>query len=228
MSILLLRPSTTPINNPVMAIALQGFRLAARSCKCQPAESYCATRSIGKRRPFSATAFQCQEQEKDDMDPALRAALDKAAKGPKAQYGQYLQSEVSRASESLKRFDETALKILNDRVHKPTFPWQRRKEKVARTFMNEGEDEPVDGFSDYDDDEAENIPTLAHGELEHHREMRHYARLAAWEMPMLASKYPEAMTYYNTNVGGCWILDKLLTIAKRWQSPLYHQAPICP
>ncbi|KIN06609.1 hypothetical protein OIDMADRAFT_114216 [Oidiodendron maius Zn] len=141
-----------------MATALQGFRLATRSCKCRSAAPNCATRPIGNRRqrPFSATAFQWLEKEKDDIDPALSAALEKAAKGPDGQHGQYLQSEL-------------------------------RKERVAKTFMNEGEDEAVDGFPDYDDDEGEDIPTLAHGELEHHREMRHYARLAAWEMPMLAT-----------------------------------------
>ena len=199
-------PSSTLIYNPVMATALQGFRLATRSCKCRSAAPNCATRPIGNRRhrPFSATALQWQEKEKDDIDPALSAALEKAAKGPDGQYGQYLQSELSRVGGNLSRFDETALKTLNSRVHTPTFPWQRRKERVAKTFMNEGEDEAVDGFPDYDDDEGEDIPTLAHGELEHHREMRHYARLAAWEMPMLASKYLEPTD------SGSW--TKLLTI----------------
>lgn len=35
--------------------------------------------------------------------------------------------------------------------------------------------------------EGDDIPSLGHGELEQHREMRHYARLAAWEMPLLSS-----------------------------------------
>lgn len=29
---------------------------------------------------------------------------------------------------------------------------------------------------------------MAHGKLEEVREMRHYARLAVWEMPLLASE----------------------------------------
>ncbi|KAK4940613.1 hypothetical protein LTR28_009088, partial [Elasticomyces elasticus] len=39
------------------------------------------------------------------------------------------------------------------------------------------------------DDEVEDddISTKAHGELEQHREMREYARLGAWEMPLLAN-----------------------------------------
>lgn len=47
--------------------------------------------------------------------------------------------------------------------------------------MNEVEDK-------YSDEEEEgDISSLAHGELEKHKEQREYARLAAWEMPMLSS-----------------------------------------
>ena len=45
--------------------------------------------------------------------------------------------------------------------------------------------EPEDKFSD--EEEEGDISSLAHGEMEKHREMREYARLAAWEMPMLSS-----------------------------------------
>ena len=36
----------------------------------------------------------------------------------------------------------------------------------------------------------DDITSLAHGELEQHRELRHYARIAAWEMPLLSSASP--------------------------------------
>lgn len=51
---------------------------------------------------------------------------------------------------------------------------------------NEGMEE--DEEYDYND-----ITALAHGDLEQHRELRHYARLAAWEMPLLTSKSPHAI-----------------------------------
>lgn len=38
--------------------------------------------------------------------------------------------------------------------------------------------------------EEDDISSLAHGELDQHREFRHYARLAAWEMPLLTSTFP--------------------------------------
>lgn len=42
-----------------------------------------------------------------------------------------------------------------------------------------------DGDEDVEDDE---ISSMAHAEMELHREMRQYARIAAWDMPMLSSK----------------------------------------
>ena len=49
-----------------------------------------------------------------------------------------------------------------------------------------GEEEEQDSGED-PKFEGDDIPSLGHGELEQHREMRHYARLAAWEMPLLSS-----------------------------------------
>ena len=43
-----------------------------------------------------------------------------------------------------------------------------------------GEDEVFDG---------DDISSIAHGELEQHRELRTYARIAAWEMPLLSSMW---------------------------------------
>lgn len=48
-----------------------------------------------------------------------------------------------------------------------------------------GEEEEQDSGED-PKFEGDDIPSLGHGELEQHREMRHYARLAAWEMPLLS------------------------------------------
>lgn len=61
-----------------------------------------------------------------------------------------------------------------------------RGKKPKETFLNMGESDPFeeDGFME---DEEDDISSIAHGELEQHREWRHYARLAAWEMPMLSS-----------------------------------------
>jgi small subunit ribosomal protein S35 len=64
----------------------------------------------------------------------------------------------------------------------------RNKKKLKQTFLNMGDPEPFeDDDFEMEADTHMEMSTLAHGELEHHREMRHYARLAAWEMPLLSS-----------------------------------------
>lgn len=61
--------------------------------------------------------------------------------------------------------------------------------------MNMGEAEPwEDEYTMEDDDE--DINSLAHGELEQHREMRHYARIIAWEMPLLSSMLCPCLGYH--------------------------------
>jgi len=59
-----------------------------------------------------------------------------------------------------------------------------RGKKPKQTFMNMGEPEPFE--DDFPEEEEDDISTIGHQELERHREMREYARLAAWEMPLLA------------------------------------------
>lgn len=73
----------------------------------------------------------------------------------------------------------------------PPYQLPLRRKRLKQTFLNMGEAEPweEDGMLDDDHDD---ITTLAHGELEQHREMRHYARLAAWEMPLLSSMWSPA------------------------------------
>lgn len=53
-------------------------------------------------------------------------------------------------------------------------------------FLSMGE---LDEFEQEEDPVWKNddITSLAHGELEQHRELRTYARIAAWEMPLLSS-----------------------------------------
>lgn len=58
--------------------------------------------------------------------------------------------------------------------------------RIKPGFMAMGElDEQ--GSGEDEEFEDDDISSLGHGELEQHREMREYARLAAWEMPLLSS-----------------------------------------
>ena len=58
------------------------------------------------------------------------------------------------------------------------------QERIPPGFFNMNE--PEDKYGD--EEEEGDITSLAHLELDKHRELREYARLAAWEMPLLSSE----------------------------------------
>ena len=53
-------------------------------------------------------------------------------------------------------------------------------------FMAMGEEDEL-GIGEDPEFKGDDISSLAHGELEQHREIREMARIAAWEMPLLSS-----------------------------------------
>ncbi|QDS67886.1 hypothetical protein FKW77_008066 [Venturia effusa] len=61
---------------------------------------------------------------------------------------------------------------------------ERKKQKVEEGFFNYGEENPREVGED-EEFQGDDISTLGHEELDQHRELREYARLAAWELPLL-------------------------------------------
>jgi small subunit ribosomal protein S35 len=60
----------------------------------------------------------------------------------------------------------------------------------SRGFWAEEEDDEFGLVEDADDDfHDDEITSMAHAEVELHREIREYARIAAWDMPLLSSKF---------------------------------------
>ncbi|KAI0594616.1 mitochondrial ribosomal subunit protein-domain-containing protein [Biscogniauxia sp. FL1348] len=59
---------------------------------------------------------------------------------------------------------------------------------LKRSFWNDEEDDPELITDELNEDEfdEDDVPSMAHGKLEEIREYREYARLAAWEMPLLS------------------------------------------
>ncbi|OAA53386.1 37S ribosomal protein [Niveomyces insectorum RCEF 264] len=64
---------------------------------------------------------------------------------------------------------------------------RRGKRKKRLDFYNDFEADPEMITREQDEDEfkGDDITSMAHGKLDEHRERRHYARIAAWEMPLL-------------------------------------------
>lgn len=57
---------------------------------------------------------------------------------------------------------------------------------IKRGFMAMGEADEQNTGED-DKFKGDDITSIAHADLEQHREIREYARIAAWEMPLLSS-----------------------------------------
>jgi small subunit ribosomal protein S35 len=185
-----------------MAAALHSFRLTARSCRCRSISHRYTTKSIGRRRAFSATPFRGRGREDDieDEDGEVEE-LDSASalKRAKRQKEEYLYSlrlagntreDVAEEAAFIEAWgapgEESGLGMpYAHEEMEDKGPKKRPSAKLRNTFMNMGEDELIEE----EEDNSPGISTLGHGELEAHREKRHYARLAAWEMPLLSSKY---------------------------------------
>ncbi|KAK6064740.1 hypothetical protein SCUP515_11622 [Seiridium cupressi] len=91
-----------------------------------------------------------------------------------------LSQEEDRAFQELdlafNKLDAVATQVQKPvRVHKRSF-WG--EDEQDQDYLTEDIDE--DDFSD------EDIMSIAHGKLEEHREYREYARIAAWQMPLLS------------------------------------------
>lgn len=76
----------------------------------------------------------------------------------------------------------SAIQTAAEELYEPEY--QEAKPKPGLLAMGD-----VDELDQAEDDVWANddMTSLAHGELEQHRELRDYARIAAWEMPLLSS-----------------------------------------
>lgn len=90
-----------------------------------------------------------------------------------------------------------------------------KKEWIEEGFFNYGEDNPrlVGEDEEFDGDD---ISTQGHEELEQHRELREYARLAAWELPLLHSM--RAYSLWKTTKA-----NKVTELAKPFEPPKQNQ-----
>lgn len=99
-----------------------------------------------------------------------------------------LAEEFNDPEKRAKAFAEIE-RTVNRMERDDTMRFEDVQEKGRGFWSEEEEDEfclVEDGDEDFNDDE---ITSMAHAELELHREIREYARIAAWDMPSLSSAY---------------------------------------
>ncbi|KAL3424308.1 37s ribosomal protein [Phlyctema vagabunda] len=181
-----------------MATLMQSLRFAARRTNCRSAIQYSYTRQFNKRQPFSTTQLQRKESGQDGELSGSSEPSDAAATAPTtpASPSEPLDMEKlmrenldTQLKEHVDDFIQSGIMgidaMLGDEDADRSAAQERRQSAPKKTFMNMGEEEPFEDEVAEEEDEDE-ISTLGHLELEQHREMRYYARLAAWDMPLLS------------------------------------------
>lgn len=88
-------------------------------------------------------------------------------------------------------FHDVDGRILKDKddLRELARPYNRLVQPSKDSFWDDGEtDNTLISNSDSDEFEEDDMTDIAHAKLEEHREQRAYARIAIWEMPLLASE----------------------------------------
>ncbi|KAH8701922.1 mitochondrial ribosomal subunit protein-domain-containing protein [Talaromyces proteolyticus] len=131
---------------------------------------------IGELPSYSVDNFTKAEKTMYElMSPEERALFD-------AENKRFVEmwNDPEQRKEDLKMVDEGVRAVEKD-------PLRFEEQKTQRGFWANEEDDEFslveDGDDVFHDDE---ITSMAHAELELHREVREYARIAAWDMPLLS------------------------------------------
>ncbi|KAI9787970.1 MAG: 37S ribosomal protein S24, mitochondrial [Candelina submexicana] len=148
---------------------------------CRQFNSSCRRRDKASSKPYPSFAATLDPEDRADyeaLSPAERAAFEADAK----RLEEHMTSrgvEADIASEVANAAHQIALENdPRDSEHQVVRP-------KRGAYLPMGE---VDEYGTGDDPEfaEDDMSSTAHGELEQHREIREYARLAAWEMPLLS------------------------------------------
>jgi small subunit ribosomal protein S35 len=168
-----------------MATAIQSFRItASRPVRRITAQAQSA-RPFGRRRGFKTiSSWQADDASKESGAetplPDVPDSFEPTVLPPSTQM---LDKEFE---DILKRYGRIRQNMSEELKNLPTFREVRpRKPKAGALNMGVEASEMPEEDPEFEEND---ISSLAHGQLEQHREYRHYARLAAWEMPLLTSE----------------------------------------
>lgn len=185
-----------------MAAAGHALRLCLRTCRRAPAGRLAAPplRSIAPTRAFTTTRVRwAQDDQQNEEGEGENVAspyqhLEDAFKDMSPE-------ELSELEGLIANEDETGAPMTLNRYLEQEEPELRaeqaidtemktitRREKPNRQSFWYDEDDPDTVTEDVGDEfDEDDITSMAHGKLDEVREYRHYARIAAWEMPLLSS-----------------------------------------
>ena len=131
-----------------------------------------------ERADYEQLPKQEQQDELQRINETLNALHD-------GEFDDEMDGEINGIQRDLERETEP-LRFIDHRA---------RGQEVG--FWAEDEDDEFGQVEDGDDDVVEeDITSMAHADLELHREMREYTRIIAWDMPLLSSAlYPPPILY---------------------------------
>lgn len=180
-----------------MATAAQCFRFIARRSPLRIAAHTRAARSIESPRNFALSSARRkkaepvkEEDEEEDLDEAEIAKLEAEVMSSSTATAVEPGDPKKAFDQLVQKFSHTISRNTPRELKKYPFKEPRlAKPKPGLLNMGEKINDSVDYPEDDPEFEEDDISSLAHGELDQHREFRHYARLAAWEMPLLTSKF---------------------------------------
>ncbi|OJJ97940.1 hypothetical protein ASPACDRAFT_62204 [Aspergillus aculeatus ATCC 16872] len=113
----------------------------------------------------------------DMMSPEDRAAFDKVNKSMIAEF-----NDPEKRKARMAEVDQRIAAI-----DKQVQPWRFTDAAFTKGFWSEEEPDEFGLVEDMDDEfNDDDMTTMAYAELEEHREIREYARIAAWDMPSLS------------------------------------------
>ncbi|KAF3807590.1 37S ribosomal protein S24 [Colletotrichum gloeosporioides] len=196
-----------------MATAGQALRLCVRSCRRTPTAPRIAPRAATQfhqqppqqfqRRTFAASParrargdedeegvdkslYRVQETVEDvvkKLKPAEVEALQRMRKSdPSAQslsLEEWLDRQWTKADEEAERQEP----LVSNREYKMLAP---RVKPNRQSFWYDPDAPMVDTENIVDEFDEDDMTSMAHGKLDEIREHRHYHRIMAWEMPLLA------------------------------------------
>lgn len=190
-----------------MASAARSLRLASRSSRNQrPAQSLGAKVFVAWKSASSgggavkesavkldegpkASAYDHWEVEAKEMDRIYRYMEGSKLARSLVDDGDEEHAEIaSKMSWAECVDDEVAIKK-QKYMHELAKPFVRPGAPKRDSFWDEDEqDSDLITNNDNDEFDENDMTDIAHAKLEEHREAREYARIAIWEMPLLASE----------------------------------------
>ena len=134
----------------------------------------------------------------NDLEPEDKAEYDSLSPSEKLEYQEDAAAMHAHmnspdvVSELNAEVSQLAYEMsLEEEKQKPPIPPRIKPGLMAMGEVDE------QGSGEDGEFEGDDISSLAHGELEQHREIREMARIAAWEMPLLSSVLPPTLRWWQ-------------------------------